>query len=199
MQRLFQDAWKTLYPGLLEWVPLSSGGNVTSVDVATRSLVTDFDTYKVAVANVIPPQKAGHAAELAGVADRTGWCPVDPASFESKLQPNIHVIGDAAIAGAMPKSAFAANTEAKLCAGAIMKLLRNETPPAPVLVSTCYSLVAPDYAISIAGVYRPVEGQYMETEGSGGVSPTEAPPSFRAEEARYGEAWFRTVTHEIFG
>jgi NADPH-dependent 2,4-dienoyl-CoA reductase/sulfur reductase-like enzyme len=57
------------------------------------------------VANVIPPQKAGHVAELAGVADRTGWCPVDPVTFESKLQPNIHVIGDAAIAGAMPRAA----------------------------------------------------------------------------------------------
>jgi NADPH-dependent 2,4-dienoyl-CoA reductase/sulfur reductase-like enzyme len=199
MQHLFQEAWKKLYPGVLEWVPLSSGGNVTAVDVATNSLVTDFDTYKVAVANVIPPQKAGRAAELAGVADRTGWCPVDPASFESKLQPNIHVIGDAAIAGAMPKSAFAANTEAKLCAGAVLKLLRNETPPAPVLVSTCYSLIAPDYAISIAGVYRPTEGQYMETEGSGGVSPSDAPASFRAQEASYADAWFRTVTHEIFG
>ena len=31
-QRLFQAAWAELYPGLLEWVPLSKGGAVTSVD-----------------------------------------------------------------------------------------------------------------------------------------------------------------------
>lgn len=199
MQKLFQSAWKELYAGLIEWVPLSSGGNLTSVEVATRTLVTEFDSYKVDVANVIPPQKAGPLAERAGVADRTGWCPVDPATFESKLQKNIHVIGDAAIAGAMPKSAFAASTQGKLCAAAIVRLLRNEAPPAPVLVSTCYSLVAPDDAISIAGVYRPVEGQYLEVENSGGVSPADAPRAFRAREAKFADAWFKTVTNEIFG
>src|SRR5439155_20839153 len=105
MQRLFENAWKEFYPGLLEWVPLSSGGALSSVDVASRTLMTDFDKYEAAVANVIPPQKAGRLADIAGVADRTGWCPVDPVTFESRLQQSIHVIGDAAIAGAMPRSA----------------------------------------------------------------------------------------------
>ncbi len=103
-QRLFQNAWRTLYPNL-EWVSLSNGGKVTSVDVGEMTLVTDFGRHKAEVANVIPPQKAGRIAEIAGVADRTGWCPIDPATFESKLQPNVHVVGDASIAGAMPKSA----------------------------------------------------------------------------------------------
>ena len=85
-QRLFQDAWAELYPGLLEWVPLSKGGKVTSVEAATRTLVTDFGRHKAAVANVIPPQKAGRIAEVAGVADRSGWCPIDPVTFESRLQ-----------------------------------------------------------------------------------------------------------------
>src|SRR6185436_1734009 len=117
-QRLFQNAWKELYPGMVEWVPLSKGGNVTSVEPATRTLVTDFGRHQAKVANVIPPQKAGRIAEAAGVADRTGWCPIDPVTFESKLVPGVHVIGDAAIAGAMPKSAFAANSQAKTCAAA---------------------------------------------------------------------------------
>jgi sulfide dehydrogenase [flavocytochrome c] flavoprotein subunit len=102
-QRLFQAAWKELYPGMLEWVPLSSGGNVTSVDPNTNTLVTDFEKYQANVANVIPPQRAGSIAERAGVADVSGWCPIDPVTFESRLQANVHVIGDAAIAGAMPK------------------------------------------------------------------------------------------------
>ena len=111
-------------------MPLSSGGKVTSVDPAALTLATDFQTYKAAVANVIPPQKAGRIAELAGVADRSGWCPIDPVTFESKLQPNIHVIGDAAIAGAMPKSAFAANAQAKVCAAAVAALLAGGRPGA---------------------------------------------------------------------
>ena len=198
-QRLFQAAWQQLYPGLLEWVSLSNGGKVTKLDPATRTLITDFATYKADVANIIPPQRAGHIAEIAGVADQTGWCPIDPVTFESRLQPGIHVIGDAAVAGAMPKSAFAANAQAKICASAVAALLRDETPPPDKLINTCYSLVAPDYGISVAGVYQPVNGQLNDVEGAGGLSPADARPEFRNLEARYAEAWFRTITAETFG
>src|SRR6266536_2146668 len=176
-QRLFQNAWKALYPNL-EWVSLSSGGKVTSVDVGAMTLVTDFGRHK---------------------ADRTGWCPIDPATFESKLQPNVHVIGDASIAGAMPKSAFSANAQAKVCAAAVAKLLAGGRPDEPKLINTCYSLVAPDYGISLVGVYRPADGQIKEVEGSAGVSPLDAPTSTRALEATFANAWFNTITTEVFG
>ena len=198
-QRLFQQAWSELYPGLLEWVPLSKGGSVTSVDAATRTLVTDFASYKADVANIIPPQRAAGVAQLAGVADATGWCPIDPVSFESRLQPNIHVIGDAAIGGAMPRSASAAGSQAKICAAAIAALLAGKTPATPTLTSSCFSLLAPDYAISQPGVYQPSGGQIAEVPGSGGVSPADAPRATRAAEAVLAEAWFRTITDEIFG
>jgi sulfide dehydrogenase [flavocytochrome c] flavoprotein subunit len=198
-QRLFLQAWSELYPGLLEWVPLSRGGTVVSVDPATRTLVTDFGRHQAKVANVIPPQKAGRIAEVAGVADRSGWCPIDPVTFESKLQAGIHVIGDAAIAGAMPKSAFAANSQAKTCAAVVARLLTGAAPSPPKLINTCYSLVAPDYGISVAGVYQPSGGQLADVPGSGGVSPADAPRAARAVEAVLAEAWFRTITTEVFG
>jgi sulfide dehydrogenase [flavocytochrome c] flavoprotein chain len=197
-QRLFQQAWQQLYPGLIEWVSLSNGGKVTSVDPRSRTLATDFASYKANVANVIPPQRAGHIAEVAGISDATGWCPIDPITFESRLQPDIHVIGDAAIAGAMPKSAFAANAQAKVCAAAVAALLHDEPPSLPKLINTCYSLVAPDYGISIAGVYQPVDGQLVDVQGAGGVSPADAAPDFRALEASYAAAWFRTITAQTF-
>ncbi len=197
-QGLFQGAWKALYPNL-EWVSLSSGGKVTSVDPGAMTFVTDFARHKADVANVIPPQKAGRIAEIAGAADRTGWCPIDPATFESKLQPNIHVIGDASIAGAMPKSAFTANAQAKVCAAAVAKLIAGGKPDDPRLINTCYSLVAPDYGISVAGVYRPADGQLKDVEGSGGVSPINAPASTRAAEATFANGWFSTITQEVFG
>jgi len=197
-QRLFQNAWKELYPNL-EWVSLSMGGKVTSVDVGTMTLVTDFGRHKADVANVIPPQKAGQIAEAAGVADRTGWCPIDPVTFESKLAPNIHVLGDATIAGGMPKSAFTANAQAKVCAAALAKLLAGSKPDEPMLINTCYSLVAPDYGIHVAGVYKPADGQLKDVEGAGGVSQLDAPSSTRALEANFAEGWFKTITAEVFG
>jgi len=198
-QRLFQAAWQQLYPGLLEWVPLSNDGKVVSVEPATNTLVTDFARHAAAVANVVPPQKAGAIAAVAGVADRTGWCPIDPVTFESPLQKNIHVIGDAAISGAMAKSAFAANAQGKACAAAVAQLLGGQTPASGKLINTCYSLVAPDYGISIVGVYHAVGGQYVDVEGAGGTSPLDAPRETRAAEANYAAAWFRTITAEVFG
>ena len=198
-QRLFQNGWAELYPGTIEWVPLSQGGKVISVDPTTLTLTTEFGAHKATVANVIPPQKAGAIAAQAGVADRTGWCPVEPVAFESTLRPNIHVLGDAAIMGGMPKSAFAANAQAKVCAAAIVKLLAGDKPQDPILINTCYSLVAADYGISIAGVYRPDKGQLVDIPGAGGTSPLVAVGGLRGQEALYASSWFRTLTAETFG
>jgi sulfide dehydrogenase [flavocytochrome c] flavoprotein subunit len=197
-QKLFQNAWAKLYPGLLEWVSLSDGGKVVRVDAATGTFETEFGVHKADVGNVIPPQRAGRIAAAAGVADKTGWCPIDPISFESRLVPGIHVIGDAAVAGAMPKSAFAANAQAKACALAVARLLVGAKPDAPRLVNTCYSLVAPGYGISVAGVYRPANGLLVDIDGAGGTSPIDAPDSVRALEAEYADAWFKTITAQIF-
>ncbi len=198
-QPLFQNAWHELYPNIIEWVPLSGGGKVTSVESASLLLHTDAAKHKAAVANVIPPQRAGRIADRAGVSDPTGWCPVDPVTFESRLRPNIHVIGDAAIAGALPKSAFAANGQANACAAAVARLLGGGTPLGTKLIDASYSLVAPDYAISRASVYQPSNGQWAEIEGSGGMSPLNAPAATRALEANFANGWFTTITEEVFG
>jgi sulfide dehydrogenase [flavocytochrome c] flavoprotein chain len=199
MQQLFLKAWQELYPGMIEWKSLSNGGNVASIDIAKKSIETDFDTYEYAVANVIPPQKAGKIAVLADVVDRSGWCPVNPVTFESLKHGNIHVIGDAAFAGSMPKSAFSGVIEGKLCADAIARHLRGVMPVASHLASNCYSVVAPGYAISITGEFAPVNGEFAEVDNSIHSSPLDAPPSLRAEDAKKADAWFSSATSEIFG
>ena len=74
------------------------------------------------------------------------------------MRPGIHVLGDAAIMGGMPKSAFAANAQAKVCAAAIVELLAGRKPVDPMLINTCYSLVAPDYGISSPASIVPTRG-----------------------------------------
>jgi sulfide dehydrogenase [flavocytochrome c] flavoprotein subunit len=183
---------------MIERIALSKGGRVTSVEAATRTIVTDFGNYTADVANVIPPQKAGRIAEVAGAADQTGWCPIDPVSFESKLVPNIHVIGDACIAGAIPKSASAAHAQAGACAAAIVDLMAGKPAKEPRLTGACFNTVAPGYAFSLTGVYVPKEGLYNEVEG-GGTSPLDAPREVRAQEAETALAWFKTITADTFG
>jgi sulfide dehydrogenase [flavocytochrome c] flavoprotein chain len=196
-QRLFENAWKELYPGMIERIALSQGGRVTSVDPATNTIVTDFGNYTAGVANVIPPQKAGRIAEIAGTVDNTGWCPIDPVSFASKLVPDIHVIGDACFGGGIPKSASAANAEAKACANAVANLMSGIAPATPRLTGACYNTVAPGYAFSQAGFYQPKDGLFAEIEAS--TSPVDAPREVRAREADNAQAWFKTITVEAFG
>lgn len=198
-QALFQQGWETHYPGMIEWIAVSMGGEVTRVDPSGNAVITDFETVEADVANIIPPQRAAAIAHRAGVVDASGWCPIDPLTFESTLQPGIHVLGDAAIANAMPKSAFSANSQGKVLAVQLARLLAGATPIETVLLNTCYSLIAPDHGISIAGAYRPGETALNPVDGAGGVSALDAGADVRALEARYGADWFAAITTEVFG
>lgn len=197
-QRLFEKAWKELYGDMIERVALSQGGRVTSVDASAKTIVTEFGNYTPDVANIIPPQRAGRIAEIAGAADATGWCPIDPVTFESKLAPNIHVIGDACLGGGIPKSAAAASAQGKACAAAIVNLLAGRAPQAPRLTGVCYNTVAPGYGFSLAGNYQPKGDIFAEVEG-GATSPLDALPELRAREAAKAERWFQTITADTFG
>ncbi len=198
-QTLFRQGWEKLYPGMIEWVAGSKGGSIEEIDVATGALYTEFgDTHKGDVVNFIPPQKAGAIAQHAGLANNDGWCFVDQRTFESKVHKDVYVIGDASIAGAMPKSGFAANSQGKVCAAAIVSSLRGVAMPEPSYVNTCYSLVSPDYGISVAAVYRHSEDKGIYKTG-GGVSPIDADATYRSQEARYARGWYDSVTMDTFG
>jgi len=196
---LFRQAWKRIYGDMIEWHAVLDFGPVIAVRPKEKVLITETREFRVDVANVIPPQQAAPIAQDTGLADETGWCPIDPVTFESRLQPAIHVLGDAAIAGAMPKSAFSANAQGKVCAVQIARLLNGEAPIPTKLENTCYSLVAPNYGISIAGVYRPGKRLIESIKGAGGISPIKASSKFRKAEADYGEAWYSTITGQVFG
>lgn len=196
---LFQEAWSEHYPDHLEWRGASDDGTVSRVSANAMQVSTDFEDVTAAVINVIPPQKAGIIAERAGVTDTTGWCPIDPVSFESVLQPRIHVIGDATIAAPMPKSAFSASLQGKLCAIAVAQLLSGEAPGPTVLANTCYSYTTRDEAISIVGVYTNEAGKFSSVPGAGGLSPPEASKAVRRAEAAQASDWFAAITREAFG
>ncbi|MDY6981389.1 MAG: NAD(P)/FAD-dependent oxidoreductase, partial [Pseudomonadota bacterium] len=200
-QPLFMQGWEQLYGDMIEWVSGDAGGRVSRVDVAGKGVYNELgESFSANVVNFIPPQKAGKIAHDAGLVDNTGWCPVDQRTFESTQHPDIHVIGDASLAGAMPKSGFAANSQGKVCAAAIVSALHNTTMPEPSYVNTCYSLVGPDYGISVAAVYRYASDQGIyKVDGSGGVSPADADAEFRQKEARYTRGWYASITSDTWG
>ena len=199
-QGLFLAAWKERYPGLIEWVKFGDGGQVDSVDPATMTIKTIFDQHKADVANVIPPQRASRLVETAGLTKNSDWCEVDGHTMESKVAPGIHILGDAIVAGDMPKSGFSASNQGRVAAYAIAALLDGKPAPSPSMINTCYSLVAPDYGISVADVFRVTpEGAIKKVDGAGGVSPADQPPEFRSQEADYARSWYTNLTDDIYG
>lgn len=198
MQGLFQDGWEAHYPGMIEWMAPDISEGLVSVDPRTGTVVTGFETYRdAALVNVIPSQRAGAIARAAGLADASGWCPVDPASMASMRDPSIFVIGDAAMAGDMPKSAFAARSQGKVAATAVLAgLLHGAAGPA-TYASTCWSLIAVDDAVKVSGRYAPRDGRIREVEGA--VSQTAEPPDLRRRQRQENEEWYRSIIADSFG
>lgn len=196
-QALFFESYETLYPGMIQWIGGKQGGKVERVDPAAMTVEAGFGEEKGDVINVIPPQRAGKIAQIAGVADEKGWCPIKPLSMESTMVAGIHVVGDACIAGAMPKSGTAANSQARNAAAAIAAALEGKPAPEPSFANTCYSVVADGYGFSVTGIYGVTPEGIKEI--AGGVSKLKAPAKDRDLEAAYASDWYRGIVHDALG
>lgn len=206
-QALFEQAWAELYGygtdnALLEWWSgLSEASRVTELDLASKTVKTkDGHSVTGQVVNLIPAQKAGKLAFDVDLVDTTGWCPVNKLTFESTRHPFVHVIGDACIADSLPKSGFAANSEAKVCAAAVNALLTGQDLDSPSFSNGCYSVVSKDYAISVVGVYRlSDDGKMIESiAGSGGTSSSTSTAEQRKIDAEYAYGWYNNFTQDVF-
>ena len=199
-QGLFQEGWEKLYKGMIDWRSVEFGGKVISVDPKTKTIKTEDGEIKADVLNYIPEQKAGKLAFDSGLVDGD-WCPINTKTFESKLVKNVYVLGDASIAGPMPKSGFSANSQGKIAALQISRILaKQEVINPPKLANTCYSLVAPNYGISIAAVYEAHEDKIIDLKelGAGGLSPSYADEGIRMQEAEYAVGWYKNQMSDIF-
>jgi sulfide dehydrogenase [flavocytochrome c] flavoprotein subunit len=204
-QKLFMQGWTRHYgygtdKAMIEWVSSNKGGKVEGLSVASSSVITDVQEIKGDVINIIPAQKAGTIAFKADLVNEKGWCPVNHRTFESTKHSNIHVIGDASVATPLPKSGYAASSEAKVCAAAVVAALNDRPVPVPSYVNTCYSVITPDDGISVAMVYRlGPDGKIVKVKGSGGLTPMDSSPEWRKREVDYGHSWFRNITNDTFG
>lgn len=207
-QGLFTQGWKDLYGygtdnSMIEWHSGSDDSAVVKVDAATKTVTTKFgDEVKADVLNIIPAQVAGKVASAGGLTNDKGWCPVDLGTFESTKHKDVYVIGDSSIAKGMPKSGYAANSEAKVCAMAIVAAFGGKDMTTQAYVNTCYSIIGTDYGISVAAVYqlgKDKEGSPKINKVSGGLTPVDASAEQRKREVQYAYSWFNNITNDAFG
>lgn len=197
LQGQFEEGWASHYAGMIEVIPADFSGGPRAVDTANMTVMSEDGRFTPDVANIIPPQRAGEIARKAGLADESGWCPVDHETFESALVPGIHVIGDSAIASPMPKAGYAANLQAKLCARAIAADLAGRTVQGPAIGGACWSHITPDTAVREYAEYAYVNGEISRTLLD--VSPTGEDYETRVATADAANHWYRDITDEMFG
>ena len=199
-QKLFMAAWQELYPDHLEWVSLAGGGKTVEVDAGAKTIVTEFGSHKGAVANVIPPQRAGAIAIASGLADRSGWCPIDPVSFEfeARAERSCHRrCGDRgrhAEVGVLRQRAGQALRACRRDDAARRGGAGRRSSSTPATASW-----RPTTASRSPAFTSPAKGLLADVEGAGGTSPGGASREFRAREAIYADAWFKMITESVYG
>jgi sulfide dehydrogenase [flavocytochrome c] flavoprotein chain len=194
---LFEEGWAKHYPGMIEWQDPKMHGGIKGVDAASMTVKTDLADYKAGLINVIPAQWAGAIARTAGLTNASGYCPIDAASMRSMVNENIFVLGDAAIAGDMPKSAFSANSQAKVVAMTVRAdILKTAAFPARYS-NTCWSLLTTDDTIKIGGGFEAKDGKITSTTPF--ISKAGETADMRKDNQVENMGWYAGITADIFG
>ena len=145
--------------------------------LGTAGLAVDFGAAYVRRAHL---QKVADSAALAG---GLSWIKSSHSS-------------DAAIANEMPKSAYAANSQAKLVARAIIAELAGRQPPAPRMTNTCWSLLAPDDDVKLGADYQAADGRLIATGGF--TSHPGDSAEVRKQNYLESVGWYAAITAEMF-
>lgn len=195
-QSLFEEGWNTRYAGMIEWLS-EDFGKVSEVRPDTMEVVVDGEVTKADVCNVIPAMKAGRIAELAGVTNDKGWAPVNAHDMSSKMDPNIHVLGDASQQGDMPKSGFSANSQAKVCAMAIRGALTGSKVFPAKFSNTCWSLIDTDDGVKVGASYEATDEKIAKVDGF--ISKTGEDAALRKQTYEESVGWYAGITADMFG
>jgi sulfide dehydrogenase [flavocytochrome c] flavoprotein subunit len=202
-QPLFEQAWEEEYGygegEMIEWRSAEFGGEVKKIDTQKKIIYNvDDEEIKADVINYIPNQKAGKIA-FDSKLTKGDWCPINPYTFESKLVKDVHIIGDACIAGKMPKSAFAASSQAKVTALQIVGLLNHRKITKNIkLANTCYSMINLDYGIYVTAVYKSNKKTIYRVKGSGATSSIDADRHTKMLNAHYALNWYINQANDAF-
>jgi sulfide dehydrogenase [flavocytochrome c] flavoprotein subunit len=201
-QAVFEEAFEKYYKGIIE-LRLTNDiddMSVVRVDPKTGEVATKSgETFKAAVANIIPDQTAGRIALDAGLAEGD-WCPIAPETFRSAKIEDVYVVGDAAVAADMPKSAFSANSQARAVSGHVLADLTGAERPPAAYRNTCWSMLAPDDSVKIGADYVPgdVKGKHALAPRNSFISQTGESAALRKETYEESLAWYETLTDAMF-
>lgn len=195
-QGLFEEGWNKHYSGMITRIGPDFGGENVSVNAATMEVDVDGEVIKADVCNVIPAQKAGHICDAAGLTEGN-WAPVDGHTMVSRMDENIHILGDATNQGDMPKSGFSANSQAKVAAMAVRGALTGSRVFPAKFSNTCWSLIDTDDGVKVGASYEATDEKIAKTDGF--VSQTGEDAALRKATYEESIGWYEGITSDMFG
>ncbi|MCT4556994.1 MAG: NAD(P)/FAD-dependent oxidoreductase [Pelagimonas sp.] len=195
-QALFEEGWTKHYDGMIERIGPDFGGENVSVNANDMTVDIDGEVVKADVCNVIPAQKAGSICDAAALTEGN-WAPVDGHSMQSRLDENIHILGDATNQGDMPKSGFSANSQAKVAAMAVRGALTGSKVFPAKFSNTCWSLINDDDGIKVGASYEATDEKIAKT--SGFISKTGEDAALRKATYEESIGWYEGITTDMFG
>jgi NADH dehydrogenase FAD-containing subunit len=160
------------------------------------TITIDGEVTNVDVCNVIPAMKAGHIAEVADVTDGN-WAPVNAADMSSKVDADIYVLGDASEQGDMPKSAYSANSQAKVCANAVRGALTGSRVFPAKFSNTCWSLIDTNDGVKVGATYEATDEKIAKVDGF--ISKVGETAEMRKTTYEESEGWYTGITTDMFG
>jgi sulfide dehydrogenase [flavocytochrome c] flavoprotein chain len=202
-QPVFEEAFHDLYKDVVEFNLTNEidDFNVIKVNTATGEVTTKSGrTEKAALANIIPAQKAGAIAAKAGLTEGD-WCPVNPDNFLSLKAKDVYVVGDAAIAADMPKSAYSAASQGSVVAADILADLSEKERKPGQYRNTCWSMIGPDNSAKIGADYKPgkKDGKGFLEASAPFVSKAGETAQVRRETFVESSNWYDSFTADMFG
>ena len=117
--------------------------------------------------------------------------------MQSRSDENIHVLGDAAHQGDMPKSGFSANSQAKACAMAVRGALTGSSTFPPRYSNTCWSLIGTDDGVKVGASYEATDEKIAKTDGF--ISKTGESAELRKATYEESLGWYAAISDDMFG
>lgn len=194
---LFEEGWGRYYDGMVTQIGPDFGASNVEVRPDTMEVVIDGTVEKVDVCNVIPAQRAGNIAAMAGLVADSGWAPVKPDDMRSQMDDHVWVLGDASQQGDMPKSGFSANSQAKVAANAIRGELTGSRVFPARYANTCWSLIAAEDGVKVGASYEPTAEKIASVESF--ISQTGEDADLRRVTFEESLGWYAGITADMFG
>ncbi len=196
---IFLREWEKIYDQSIEWISKKNGGEVKYLDQKNKYVSTeDGNKFSADFIHIIPEQRAADIVVNSNLTNND-WCQISPIDFELIDHKDIYVLGDSINAGAMPKSAFSADSQAKILALNLINKISDQEYVNPVFLNTCYSFSSLDRAFSITSWYKLNSDKDRIVSLGTSQSSENASKKERYEESIHALGWYKNITDYLYG